>query len=390
MTPEPNSPQSAPAGAKPKVPWALVEADADAPLPTITRQEMEEALDARVNAPSKPVAAAPVIKTTIATSALALAIQSALKTTEKPSSGSESTTPFDAVKAPPEPADLFKVSVDENANFQEVSAPTLETLEEAVRDAERKTASVADSESPVVVPMTAATVILSEANDLGPANEIPAPDDEAILKAFDSFDPTPAEDEDAELVGAGAGAGSGAVINPHSLHYESDANSPTSGGGWTLAVLCIGLSLIAACVLIPQADSNRRLVYEREKLRLDLEQIERQVAVNKDFLNKVDNDPQLAERLAQRQMKMIRKGTTILDLKDPNAVSSHDAAAGAERMSPFLLVHVPPPPPLPAYQPVGGLLADLCRSPRSQLYVLAGGLFLVAAGLVLGFSPKGM
>src|SRR5215212_8216660 len=34
------------------------------------------------------------------------------------------------------------------------------------------------------------------------------------------------------------------------------------GGGWTLALLCAGIALIACTVLIPQADANRRLVYE--------------------------------------------------------------------------------------------------------------------------------
>ena len=48
---------------------------------------------------------------------------------------------------------------------------------------------------------------------------------------------------------------------------EDDDDHPargSDGGGWTLAVLCMGLSLIAGCVIIPQADANRRLVYARE------------------------------------------------------------------------------------------------------------------------------
>jgi hypothetical protein len=51
-------------------------------------------------------------------------------------------------------------------------------------------------------------------------------------------------------------------------------------GGWTFAALCMGLGIIAACLVIPQADANRRLVYEREKLRLDLAQVQKQIAVN--------------------------------------------------------------------------------------------------------------
>jgi hypothetical protein len=77
-------------------------------------------------------------------------------------------------------------------------------------------------------------------------------------------------------------------------------------------MLCAGIAIIAACLLIPQADANRRLVYERTKLQADLEAVEKQVAVNDEFLRKVADDANLAERLAQRQMKMIRQGTRIL------------------------------------------------------------------------------
>src|SRR5207302_303220 len=157
---------------------------------------------------------------------------------------------------------------------------------------------------------------------------------------------------------------------------------PSAGGGWTIAALCIGLALIAATVVIPQADANRRLVYEREKLRMDLDQIRKQVAVNGEFLKKIENDPQLAERLAQRQMKFVRQGTSILELK------GEDQPSATGDMSPFQIVNVPPPPALPPYQPIGGLLASACRSGRSQLYVLGAGMMLVAMGLVLGASAR--
>src|SRR4051812_4130370 len=76
-----------------------------------------------------------------------------------------------------------------------------------------------------------------------------------------------------------------------------------SSGGWTIPLLCIGISLIACCLLIPAADENRRLVYEREKLKADIEQIHKQIEVNDEFLKRVADDPTLSERLAQRQMK---------------------------------------------------------------------------------------
>jgi hypothetical protein len=169
------------------------------------------------------------------------------------------------------------------------------------------------------------------------------------------------------------------------------------GGGWTLVCLCAGVALLACCVLIPAADANRRLVYEREKLRADLESIRKQVATNDEFLRRVADDPNLAERLAQRQMKIIREGTRVLEFK--KTTDLRDAALAAsgssptpglspDEMSPFHLVQVAPPPPMPPYQPVGGVLAGLCHHPRSRLYLIGTGLFLMAVGLVLGFGAK--
>jgi hypothetical protein len=148
-------------------------------------------------------------------------------------------------------------------------------------------------------------------------------------------------------------------------------------GGWTMALLLSGIGLIAACVLIPQGDETRRLMYEREKLRMDLEQVRKQVATNEDFLKKVQDDPTLAQRLAQRQMKLIPAGSQVLDI---------DASPTKDDKSPFLIVTVPPPAPLAPYQAKGGWFSDMCRNGRSQLYMIGGGLMLVAAGLVLGAS----
>jgi len=155
-------------------------------------------------------------------------------------------------------------------------------------------------------------------------------------------------------------------------------------GGWTFAVLCMGLGILGACILIPQADANRRLVYEREKLRLDLTQVQRQIAVNSQFLDEMERDPQLTERLAQREMHAVKEGENVVNTSGNSVGAS--ATARAERMSPFGIVNVPPPPALAPYQPVGGLFAGLCRDPKSHLYVLGAGMLLVAGGLTLGGS----
>jgi hypothetical protein len=146
------------------------------------------------------------------------------------------------------------------------------------------------------------------------------------------------------------------------------------GEGWALAAMCLGLSIVAACVLIPQADANRRLLYERQKLTLDKDQIDRQVAVNAEFLKKVADDPQLAERLAERQLRVIRQGTKVIPLK----------ADFPDEMSPYLLVSIPPPAPMAPYRPVGGFVASLCLNPRTHIYLMGAALLLLACGLVLG------
>ncbi len=157
------------------------------------------------------------------------------------------------------------------------------------------------------------------------------------------------------------------------------APPPDRASAWTIPLLCAGIALIACCLLIPAADDNRRLVYEREKLRLDLEQIQKQVAVNDEFLRRVADDSTLLERLAQRQMKLVRQGTSVLELRGR---SDH------QDLSPFLLVTLPPPADLAPYRPVGGSFAALCRHPRTRLFLLGGGMLLVASGLVMGAGGR--
>jgi hypothetical protein len=151
------------------------------------------------------------------------------------------------------------------------------------------------------------------------------------------------------------------------------------GGALTIPLICIGVAVIACTTLLPLADDNRRLAWERQKLRQDLDHLKQQVKVNDEFLRRVADDATLAERLAQRQMRFIRQGSSVLPLR----------GAGKVEMSPFHLVAVPPPKPLAPYQPVGGPLATLVRNPRTQLYASGGALLLIAAGLVLGYVPRG-
>jgi hypothetical protein len=149
--------------------------------------------------------------------------------------------------------------------------------------------------------------------------------------------------------------------------------------GWTIMLISAGIGLIACCVLIPQADENRLMSYEVQKLKIDLEHLDKQVEVNQEFISRLGRDPGLVERLAQRQMKFIREGTRVLELNEPHLPGEESA---------FSLVSIRPPPQLPPPQLRRGRLAAMARQPKVRLYTIGTGMMLIACGLVLGATPK--
>ena len=140
-------------------------------------------------------------------------------------------------------------------------------------------------------------------------------------------------------------------------------------------LISAGIGLIALCLLIPQADENRLTAYECQKLKMDLEHLDKQVAVNQEFIERLGRDPALVERLAQRQMKFIRSGTKVLELDEPTL-------SGEE--SPFSLVSIAPPPKLLPPELRSGRMAELCRDAKVRLYIIGTAMMLIACGLVLG------
>ena len=177
--------------------------------------------------------------------------------------------------------------------------------------------------------------------------------------------------------------------HPAHIGDEPRGRAAEPSSAWTIPLLCAGVAIIACCFIIPAADENRRLVYERERLKIDLEHIERQIAVNGEFLKHVADDPTLLERLAQRQMKMVREGTSVLELRDRAVQASQTQSQQSQQnISPFPLLTVAPPDPLPPYKPLGGHFANLCREPRSRLALMGSALMLIASGLVLGYTAR--
>lgn len=191
--------------------------------------------------------------------------------------------------------------------------------------------------------------------------------------------PPPERDDDATPLAAAATADAPTPDDFAGLAVAGgdEPVRPRSGAWWAVPLMCAGLALIAAALLIPAADENRRLAYEMEKIQRDVEFFERQSAVNKDFLDRIGNDPALVERLAQRQLRRPRENTRLIQSPAPD-----DTFA----MSPAALVAVDPPAPMPPYTAPVGRIAEWCRDPRLRLYLLGGAAFAVATGVVLG-SP---
>jgi hypothetical protein len=212
--------------------------------------------------------------------------------------------------------------------------------------------------------MSSKSAVYEQASSLTPWDSV-APDAAAV-----------AREEEAYVQAQRAASGE---IEVDEAAHVATTDSRSGGGAFTIPLICLGIGLIALCLLIPAADDIRRLAYERDRLKADLEQLQKQVATNDAFLKRVADDPALAERLARRQMKMVPEGSAVLELS--SSKPKHD-------MSPFLLVTVPPPTPMPPYSPVGGFIANLVRHPKSQLYLIGGSLLMIATGLILSRSSN--
>jgi len=148
-----------------------------------------------------------------------------------------------------------------------------------------------------------------------------------------------------------------------------------TGAWWTLPLMFAGLAIIACALVVPVADENHRAAYELARIERDVAHFQQQADVNASFLSRVSNDPTLAERLAMRQLNMIRPDEKLAPL-----AARHDQFS----MSPFALVNVDPPAPMPAYRPISGFLSRWFLDPKWQTYCVGIGLLMTAAGVVFG------
>jgi len=169
------------------------------------------------------------------------------------------------------------------------------------------------------------------------------------------------------------------IVQPqnHGTRIAATAIPPaaSTGAWWTLPTMFAGLAIVACAVLVPAADENRRASHELAKIEQDVAHFQKQSEVNQAFLTHVSSDPTLAERLALRQLRLTRPTSMLAPMQ---------AKSQAWDRSPYALVTLDAPTPLPAYQPNGGFLGRWFLDARTQLYLTGAGLLLIAAGLIFG------
>ncbi len=147
--------------------------------------------------------------------------------------------------------------------------------------------------------------------------------------------------------------------------------------GWSVPALLCGFALIGACVLVPEWEENQLLAHQGRQIAQDLAHVDSQIQANEDFIARLGTDAELAERLAQRQMKMIRQGTGVLDLGEGQPQTD------AQRMSPFLLAALPPPQPIEPYRSPAPLLTTLFGHAGLRIYLLGAAILLIATAMLL-------
>ncbi|MEM8872871.1 MAG: hypothetical protein AAGD32_01315 [Planctomycetota bacterium] len=147
------------------------------------------------------------------------------------------------------------------------------------------------------------------------------------------------------------------------------------GNLWAIPVLCLGLGLMACAVLVPAAAETRDLALRRDVLQQDLDHLDMQAARNAQLLNRIGQDPVLAQRLERRQLNRVEEGAEQVAIGlEPSPFAS----------TPFALVAVETPSEIPVATTRGGRLMEACLDGRGRLVVFGFAGLCIATGLVCG------
>lgn len=142
-------------------------------------------------------------------------------------------------------------------------------------------------------------------------------------------------------------------------------------------VLFSGLVVIGLAVLLPAREQNRKLEHEYAQMQTEVDFVNRQIEINRQFLDDVTHDPELVERLLMRQTNRTPEGKATLDLQATPANFS---------ASPFGIMRLnSPPEPLP-YQSDLPVWLEWTTTSSSRVIGISLGLFGIASALIL--APK--
>lgn len=167
-----------------------------------------------------------------------------------------------------------------------------------------------------------------------------------------------------------------AVARPRSVKpFEPELPVGRTGAWWTIPLTFVGIAIVACAVIIPAAEETRRDAYELAKIEQSVEHFQQQSAVNADFLDRVNTDATLAERLAMRQLHQTRPGVKLAPL------AGEKGAFGA---SPFAITQLDPPQPLPPFRPSRGPLAEWFLGDKRPQQMAALGLLIAGIGVMVG------
>ena len=164
------------------------------------------------------------------------------------------------------------------------------------------------------------------------------------------------------------------VAGPPTPTDDAVAARRLSGTIWAIPLMCLGLGLLACVVLIPASGESRRLARQRDELVREVDRMQAQADRNAEFLHRLGRDADLGRVVAERQAGGVEGVESI-------ALPGMDTELAT---SPFAMLTLPEPPPLPPPATVGGRLAAWCRDAELRPWLLAGSLLTTASGLLLG------